>query len=59
MIKGIDAEYFCDEDFDCLDKTDEPAYECRNRQCPAGWIKCGNHSYKCIKASQICGNDNT
>lgn len=50
----IEMAYYCDEDFDCPDHSDEPAYTCRNRQCPAGWTRCGNSSYKCIHNTQLC-----
>jgi hypothetical protein len=52
----IDASYYCDEDFDCPDRSDEPAFTCRNRPCPLGWNKCTNSSgsYKCIHSSRFC-----
>ncbi|KAI3389567.1 hypothetical protein SNEBB_009857 [Seison nebaliae] len=51
--KCIPLKFKCDMDFDCEDKSDEPEFECRNRQCPIGYVKCPN-SYQCIHSWNLC-----
>ena len=46
---------FIDEESDCPDHSDEPAFTCRNRPCPTGWFRCANQSYKCIINTRVCG----